>query len=284
MRDPGLRVCVDRVVPEAYQPARKRTELRLHQTLMMMASAPGPDLDPDEAPGRLRMALVGKKMWENGRVLRCRFLGGSAKQRKRTQAKAKIWEEHANVTLKFVARGDAEIRIAFVPGDGSWSAVGTDALLEAYFPRYQPTMNFGWLEDDTEDGEYERVVVHEFGHALGCVHEHQSPDANLKWDETAVYRYFSGSPNFWSREEIEHNILRRYSTEGMKYSRFDAASIMLYMFPAALFTDGRGTNDNTKLSAGDKQFIAQMYPKARGGTRGAAAAAAAESLDLADVW
>ncbi len=27
-------------------------------------------------------------------------------------------------------------------------------------------MNFGWLEDDTDDEEYRRVVLHEFGHAL----------------------------------------------------------------------------------------------------------------------
>ena len=57
--------------------------------------------------------------------------------------------------------------IPMLADPGSWSAVGTDALIERYFPPYQPTMNFGWLKDDTDDQEYERVVVHEFGHVLG---------------------------------------------------------------------------------------------------------------------
>lgn len=33
-------------------------------------------------------------------------------------------------------------------------------------------MHFGWLRDDTDDVEWRRVVVHEFGHALGAIHEH----------------------------------------------------------------------------------------------------------------
>jgi hypothetical protein len=35
---------------------------------------------------------------------------------------------------------------------------------------------------------------------------------------------------------------------------------MLYMFPAALFTDHKGTPNNTDLSTKDKAMIAQMYP------------------------
>ena len=41
---------------------------------------------------------------------------------------------------------------------------------------------------------------------------------------------------------------------------FDPQSIMLYMFPPELFTDHKGTNNNTDLSDKDKSFIAQMYP------------------------
>jgi hypothetical protein len=163
---------------------------------------------------------------------------------------------------RILKTGDAEIRISFQADPGSWSAVGTDALVESYFPKYQPTMNFGWLEDNSADAEYERVVAHEFGHALGCVHEHQSPDANLPWDQEAVYASFMGPPNYWTKEEIDFNILRRYSPAGVRFTRMDPDSIMLYMFPANLFRTGEGTKENTHLSQGDKQFIAQVYPRA----------------------
>jgi hypothetical protein len=137
--------------------------------------------------------------------------------------------------------------------------VGTDALVEKYFPKFQPTMNFGWLKADTDDQEYERVVVHEFGHALGLIHEHQNPKAKLKWNKPEVYRVFSGSPNFWSKEEIDHNILSKYSPAGIQNTNFDEDSIMLYMFPGSLFLNGVGTKSNTKLSKHDKEFIGQQY-------------------------
>src|SRR5438128_1710060 len=81
---------------------------------------------------------------------------------------------------------------------------GTDNL---GIPKSRPTMNFGWLRDDTEDAEYERVVVHEFGHALGAIHEHQNPKGGIEWNLPAVYAYFAGPPNHWSKEETDLNVV-----------------------------------------------------------------------------
>lgn len=254
-----LRICIDRVVPDEAQPARALMTRVLRRR---GHDGDGQQSDADDvfAP---RMAMPVLKRWQTGSVLRCQFLDGSPRQRKRVEEKARQWEAYANINFQFVATGPAEIRISFTSDPGSWSALGTDALIERYFPRHQPTMNFGWLEDDTSDEEYERVVVHEFGHALGAIHEHQSPVASLEWNKKAVYETFSGSPNYWSPEEIEHNILRRYLKTHMNWTQFDEKSIMLYHFPADLFLNHRGTPNNTKMSDQDRQFIAKMYPGRR---------------------
>ena len=53
---------------------------------------------------------------------------------------------------------NAEVRISFVADPGSWSALGKDCLITSYFPKNEPTMNYGWLEDNTDDQEYERAL------------------------------------------------------------------------------------------------------------------------------
>jgi hypothetical protein len=99
-------------------------------------------------------------------------------------------------------------------------------------------MNFGWLRDHTPDEEYARVVLHELGHAIGCVHEHQHPETPIQWNKQAVALAFSGPPNFWSPADIEANVLHRYAKGETQFSQFDPTSIMIYPIPAALTLDG----------------------------------------------
>jgi hypothetical protein len=127
-------------------------------------------------------------------------------------------------------------------------------------------MNFGWLKDDTDDTEYNRVVVHEFGHALGAIHEHQNFKGGIVWNVEAVYAAFSGPPNNWSRDDIDHNVIEKYSIDQLNATKFDPRSIMLYPFPKQLIKGPpalakTGTRSNTDLSVSDKRFIAKNYPK-----------------------
>ena len=280
-----LRICFDRVIPETVDPAkaiRQRVALsRYVSAVHARSGAPKtasfgehikkigrlPDLNANDPVHTARMALINLKKWEDGHNLRCRFLDGDDTQQQKVVEKAKIWEQYARITIGFVDDADAEVRISFSADSGSWSAIGTDCLNADYFPAYQPTMNFGWLKDDTQDQEYERVVVHEFGHALGCIHEHQAPGEKLNWDTAAVYAAFSGPPNFWSKDDIDHNILEKYSPQGLSFTQFDPDSIMLYQFDASLFTDHKGTKLNTHLSDLDKKMIGDMYPPAAGAAR-----------------
>ena len=255
--DELVRICFERIIPDDLDPERSVRRVLREQIASNMA---GP-LNADDVAHVARMAVVNSKKWQSGATLRCKFLDGSSKMKKKVQTVAHRWEQYCKIKFKFVATGSAEIRISFYADNGSWSAVGRDALNQSYFPLHQPTMNFGWLRDNTQDTEYSRVVLHEFGHALACIHEHQSPKFSRVWNKEAVLKYFQGPPNYWSPSDIDHNVLSKYSPMGISATDFDPASIMLYFFDGALFSDGLGaTNENTKLSTTDMQMIKQMYP------------------------
>jgi len=199
--------------------------------------------------------LVGvtAKMWDVGATLRVRLMGGTPFVRGKVRQFATEWTRHANIHFDFVD-GPAQIKVAFDPG-GSWSAVGRDAL---WIPFDFATMNFGWFDDSTDDEEFSRTVLHEFGHALGLVHEHQSPAAGIAWDREKVYALFA--KDGWDRAKVDANVFHRYSVTQTNFSAFDPNSIMEYSIPASLTLDGRGIMGGTRLSATDVEYIRRWYP------------------------
>mgnify|MGYP001588880192 CR=1 FL=1 len=152
-----------------------------------------------------------------------------------------------NLNFKFVDSG-GDVRIDFIPGKGSWSLLGTDCKLQP-----GQTLNFGWLDCAT--------IIHEFGHVLGLIHEHQNPfGQGIPWNREKVYSWAAQTQG-WDRSITDTNILNRYNTTQLNGSAFDPYSIMLYFFPAELTMDNKGTDPNEILSKTDIEYISKTYPK-----------------------
>jgi hypothetical protein len=157
------------------------------------------------------------------------------------------------VSLKFVYvndKEDSDIRISFDSNAGAWSLVGTDCKKE---DKNNATMNLGWFDVST--------VIHEFGHVLGMIHEHQNPRGkSIQWNKPAVYNWASQTQG-WDKQKTEENIMNKYEINHINGSSFDPLSIMLYFFPADLTTNNKGTYQNLRLSGEDVKYITEQYGK-----------------------
>ena len=204
-----------------------------------------------------RMATEIDKEWKTGRRLTVGFMGGQKTVKDRVIRHAKMWMDYANIELDFKStKKPADIRIAF-KDDGSWSAVGTQCLS---MDSAEPTMNFGWLTPTLDDLEYNRVVLHEFGHALGCIHEHERPDNGIPWDKPKVYAYYKQSDG-WSKEEVDEQVFSKYDISQIRANKLDKKSIMMYAVPNSLTKGDYEIGWNNGLSEADKKFIAKLYKK-----------------------
>lgn len=214
-------------------------------------SRPGPAV-----AGSKELALANNLRWETGQELGIRFMDGDSRIRALVERIARMWLEHANLRFDFAGQAGAELRVTFT-GTGYRSYVGTAALNVA---PGMPTIRLGGLDAGDDAAKLRAVVLHEFGHALGCVHEQASPAANIPWNKPAVYRYFK-NVHGWSEAKTDANVLRRYSDDGtVSFTGHDPQSIMQYAVPRQLTVGGYEIGWNHELSDGDKRFIAHMYP------------------------
>lgn len=89
-------------------------------------------------------------------------------------------------------------------------------------------MEFGWPVSTSKKAY--STALHEFGHALGLLHEHQHPKRMIRFNHTAVDAYYGGPPRKWSPQRIYKNI---YWTPKPQHvtGQYDEKSIMYYYFP-----------------------------------------------------
>ncbi|KAJ7851510.1 hypothetical protein B0H14DRAFT_2355253, partial [Mycena olivaceomarginata] len=165
---------------------------------------------------------------------------------------------YANLTFQRAAVG--ALRISFDPHLGSWSYVGA---VNQTIPSSQVTMNLGMVDTTTVSDDDRGSILHEFGHALGLLHEHQSlaRNGNITLDEDAVYAYYMMTQN-WDKAAVKAQIIDVYnSTDVSSYSALDPTSIMMYFMPAAMNIQHIDVPPNYTHSDMDKAYIVINYPR-----------------------
>ena len=222
--------------------------------------------------GRIRAAFYSEKIWKKNSEITISFIGDPSRislstSSDETEDPLQTQVENMNykdaikkivmerlqplVNLKFTFLDDnvktALVRIDFDPNRGSWSLLGTDCIQS----KDGATMNFAWFDVGT--------VLHEFGHVLGMIHEHQNPRGEkIKWDVDKVYKWAETTQG-WDKKETDTNIIDAYDIDHINGSDFDPLSIMLYFFPASLTTNGKGTKQNLRFSGIDVIWINKTY-------------------------
>lgn len=241
-------ICFDRVLPDDL--AEAHAQLAIEEN---PANAPHWG---SFAPSTLTLKVG--RLWQPGRTLRIRFIDGNPTVVDRIRAVLAGYLSLISLKFQYVDSGPVEIRVAFKPGQGSWSYVGTECLA---VPAGEPTMNFGWLTPTLDAARFRQVVLHEFGHALGACHEHQNPKVQIPWDRDAVYRIMGGPPNNWDRATVDTNFFAAYAPAQVDATAFDPKSIMCYQFGPPLTLNGFSTPYNTELSPVDRAKLSSAYPR-----------------------
>lgn len=207
-----------------------------------------PTIKPDAA-------IITWPRWQIGQTIKIKFLDGDAIAQEKVKRIANEWTKYANLKFEYVTPKEyADIRIGFNVGSyGAWSVLG---MKSAYGNTEEQSMRLGPLTSSNE-ASIRRTILHEFGHALGLIHENSSPASTISWDLPKVYKYYSDL-NGWSKDQVDQFVIK--SPETTNYSEYDPLSIMHYYVPASLTTNGIAVNEMSDLSIIDITSINKWYP------------------------
>jgi hypothetical protein len=255
----------------------------------------------------LQSVVSRSRTWPQRRAITVAFQGGASTLRSQIAQSLQPWADAANITFDFGPRTDqgqfrewsdsdttyaADVRIGFRDGSqgGYWSLVGRDSTNPALVKPNQQSMNFEGFPNSLPQ-DWQSTVLHEFGHALGFEHEHQSPvspcEQEFHWNDDAgytqtrdmygqyipdslgkrpgIYTVLEGPPNKWSKDQIDFNLRQLPNSADWILSSFDKKSIMKYQFDGWMFVNGPQSacysDENMALSPEDIAAAQKIYPR-----------------------
>lgn len=214
----------------------------------------------------IQMVIDSRQRWSTGQVLNVCFLDIPEPLGRRIFSIASEWNENGHITFRIkdpAGYNDCTgcfgcVRVSssksFLPsgvvGFSDWSAVGKE--INSIGSTDVATMYFNNLPTNISDRELRTRVLHEFGHALGLAHEHQSPSAAACLVDSiravtallneAVEINGGKAISSADRDNIITAVRQNYillppTGQRVVSNLFDSTSVLNYALPASFFSE-----------------------------------------------
>lgn len=173
---------------------------------------------------------------------------------------AEEWTKYGNIKFNFnfetpctLAKNNSQIKISGDhPSGYYWSLIGSRGS------KNDTTLNMPNFLNVSDDIKFRRKVIHEFGHALGLLHEQQNKEIKCEIDIESIIAQTGKS-----REFVEKNYKIFEKDYIIDSSNYDSLSIMHYPMQPWYFKNGCKIKiaENNEISEGDANMIRKKYPK-----------------------
>lgn len=167
-----------------------------------------------------------------------------------------------------------QIRISYEQ-PGEWSHFGRNAVVFA--GQNDASLNLEGFDkiapDKLREGKERGSILHQFGHALGLLEEHQNPNGvcEKEFDWNYITSYLTGGGFILP---VELGWYEKVTGADVVGADFDAKSIMLTPLPEKFFRKGAASpcfvkQYNSEITDLDRKAVVSMYPASKQARRGA---------------
>lgn len=197
------------------------------------------------------------RRWPQNSTVTIGFIGTTPDQEALVKKGFSEFTPYINLTFKYVAGTDADIRVGHNdrPGLNGYSYVGTDARKA---PAGKPTL---FIDFNRKPEEIVATTIHEGLHAVGVLHEHQHPERTIEFDKAELLKRAEKLED--PEKTLTNNALDTIKPQknGPIFTGYDQKSMTHYAFTSKELKGAPEIKKNTKLSLGDIELLSKkMYP------------------------